>query len=1027
MRSDQYALGVILYETLTGKRPHQGDSMYAVMQSIGEGRFTPPRMLRPELSTGVEAVVLRAMSLRPQDRFESVHGLGRALLPFASSKRRVIWSDYYQRDRPGVTSSPAGGYDKLPLPALAEEGGTVMLDVQRPKQAPLTKTRTHKEGVVKRQAPTVAAPPVQAATRMLRPSDDTGKEVVPVPVIGTDEYLRTSAGRRRGGPLFLVVVAVGLMAAAAYVFVVDPGWRQRLPESLRNRIDRTMSTRDPGNTGKSGHPAAESPGAQATAQDPSGVVGVAIPREESTGASTGGPTPLRRRAGCFRPTRSRPRRPTSVHPRPPWPKAPPPPQSQRSRARDCRGREQQTPTPLPRQPPFRDRARAGPWPPRASEPRTFRPASNRTGPRARSGPSRRALFPARRCASASRAGFARPPNPATTHRVRLPCSRPRSRHRRRRRPSTRCGTTFLPARSSTPAARQSWNESDLPVMWRPGFPRRFGDRHLLLKELGRGRVGRVFLAHGGGRLCAIKAMEASALGDSGPAPDEVAYKRFVDEARLSTRLHHANLLYVSEAHPTARPPFVVTEYVQGKSLRQVLDRCADWGLPFPLGQALYLTREVLRGLAYLHALEDQDLVHRDVTPSNILCCYEGQVKLADFGLARWRDRLAETLVGERWLPSPYQSPEQRRGVTLDCRSDLFAVGLVLWELLTGRRAVEPGSTNVGAALLPPPSQVVPQLPADIDDVVMTALADDPDERYPSAGAFAARLTALLTATQDGSRLKVLLEELFEVDQEREADEERALVAAAERLMASDGGAALSAPPPAGPDPHLPTPSVSATITAAPRELPAAHAPSFAASRSVVRRSVLLAPLAIGTLLAVALGVGRLSDEPGVSAAAIATVQPGLRPAVPPGTEPGEPIASDASPDPGQAAAEAAAGQAGHHRDGRVDQGSSLAPGALAQRPALPGAGGGAAAPGPSGPGAGPRAGGQGQRARTAGSVAGGPDLPGHGALPRGTGGVRGRSAPGPEQPPRLRGPFRRPGQIAIGTRQDPNPHAKTDR
>ena len=277
------------------------------------------------------------------------------------------------------------------------------------------------------------------------------------------------------------------------------------------------------------------------------------------------------------------------------------------------------------------------------------------------------------------------------------------------------------------------------------------------------------------------------------------FKRFVDEARLSTRLDHPNLLYVSEAHPTASPPFVVTEYVRGKSLRQILDRCADWRMPFPLGLALYVTREVLRGLGYLHALEDQDLVHRDVTPSNILCSYEGQVKLADFGLARWRDRLAETLVGERWLPSPYQSPEQRRGLTLDPRNDLFAVGLVLWELLTGRRAVEPGSTSVGAGMLPPPSQVVPQLPADVDDVVMTALADDPAERYPSAGAFAARLTALLTAAQDGSRLKAFLEELFESEQEREADEERALVTAvaASAHSGPDGGPGRAWPTPGG--------------------------------------------------------------------------------------------------------------------------------------------------------------------------------------------------------------------------------------
>jgi tetratricopeptide (TPR) repeat protein len=393
-------------------------------------------------------------------------------------------------------------------------------------------------------------------------------------------------------------------------------------------------------------------------------------------------------------------------------------------------------------------------------------------------------------------------------------------------------------------------------MWRPGYPRRFGDRHLLLKELGRGRVGRVFLAHAGGRLCALKTMDGrTGDGDAAPVPDEHVYKRFVDEARLSTRLDHPNLLYVSEAYPTASPPFVVTEYVRGKSLRQILDRCADWRLPFPLGLALYLTREVLRGLGYLHALEDQDLVHRDVTPSNILCSYEGQVKLADFGLARWRDRLAETLVGERWLPSPYQSPEQRRGLPLDPRNDLFAVGLVLWELLTGRRAVEPGSTSLGAGMLPPPSQVVPQLPSDVDDVVMTALADDPAERYPSAGAFAARLTALLTAAQDGSRLKAFLEELFESEQEREADEERALVAAVAGVQAQAQGAA-----------RVVTPGAS-TLADAPRELTPQGIQ--ATDRPPPRRLIWLAPLAVGTAAALALVFAQRADDREPSAVAAA--------------------------------------------------------------------------------------------------------------------------------------------------------------
>ena len=284
VRSDQYSLGVILYETIIGKKPHDGQSVYAIMQSIGEGRHALPRTVRPDIQPTLEAVILRAMSLRPQARFESVHDLGRALLPFASGKRRVMWSDYYERDRPPVTSPPAG-LDRGPLPAVGQstpdEGATVAIDSFKPRaaHAPLTKTRTHREGSVPR--PPERKPAPLAETRMARPSDDTGKEVLAVPVIGTDEYLRTTPALRRGGRRFLVVVGLGLLAAGAYVFWIDPSWRDRLPESLRTRIDRTMSTR----------PAPPVEPAAAPAEDPTGVAGVAVPEEDKTPPGGLGGTP----------------------------------------------------------------------------------------------------------------------------------------------------------------------------------------------------------------------------------------------------------------------------------------------------------------------------------------------------------------------------------------------------------------------------------------------------------------------------------------------------------------------------------------------------------------------------------------------------------------------------------------------------------------------------------------------------------------------------------------------------------------
>jgi serine/threonine protein kinase len=106
-RSDEYALGVILYECLTARRPHDGDTLYAIMRSISEGRFAPPRALRPDLSLELESVVLRAMAVRADDRYPSVHAMGRALLPLASPKGRVVWGDYFSRPL-GPVGQPSG-------------------------------------------------------------------------------------------------------------------------------------------------------------------------------------------------------------------------------------------------------------------------------------------------------------------------------------------------------------------------------------------------------------------------------------------------------------------------------------------------------------------------------------------------------------------------------------------------------------------------------------------------------------------------------------------------------------------------------------------------------------------------------------------------------------------------------------------------------------------------------------------------------------------------------------------------------
>jgi serine/threonine-protein kinase len=194
-RSDQYALGVILYECATGRRPHEGETFYVVMRSIGEGTFARPRAVRPALPEAFEAIILRAMGRTPNDRFESVHALGQALLPFASAKRRVIWADYFERDRPAVAGArPTAG--EIAVPPLAVSSTAPHAGAPGPSE-PLTPTRTRP----RKDDPATG-------------SVDDALSVGPVPVRGTGAL---QLPRARRAP---ILVAAGAVLAVGAVAVV---------------------------------------------------------------------------------------------------------------------------------------------------------------------------------------------------------------------------------------------------------------------------------------------------------------------------------------------------------------------------------------------------------------------------------------------------------------------------------------------------------------------------------------------------------------------------------------------------------------------------------------------------------------------------------------------------------------------------------------------------------------------------------------------------------------------------------------
>jgi serine/threonine protein kinase len=227
------------------------------------------------------------------------------------------------------------------------------------------------------------------------------------------------------------------------------------------------------------------------------------------------------------------------------------------------------------------------------------------------------------------------------------------------------------------------------------------------------------------------------------ALNEELVEMFLDEARLVAQLHHQNIAQVYDFGIEAGSPYFAMEWVRGRDLREVM-RAASASGGLPLEHALQIIVGVASGLHYAHEHLGPDrhamrIVHRDVSPSNVLVTYEGGVKLVDFGVAKARTRQRDTgmLKGK----VPYMSPEQCRGEEVDRRSDIFALGILLYETTTGTRLfrvqteVQMLQAIVGRDA-PPPSARVPGYPLALEAVVLKALRRDPAERYATAEALA---------------------------------------------------------------------------------------------------------------------------------------------------------------------------------------------------------------------------------------------------------------------------------------------------
>jgi len=268
---------------------------------------------------------------------------------------------------------------------------------------------------------------------------------------------------------------------------------------------------------------------------------------------------------------------------------------------------------------------------------------------------------------------------------------------------------------------------------------------VIRRKLAEGGMAEIFLAQSHGpegfeKQVVIKRIR-SALAD-----DPSFVQMFIAEARVASKLNHANVVHIFDFDRHEDSYYLAMEYVRGKSLAELHRRARLLQRPFPPVLAAQICLEVARGLAYAHRLTEHGqplgLVHRDVTPHNVLVSYEGAVKLTDFGIAKASNRAstAGMLKGK----FAYMAPEQARGEPVDSRTDLFALGITLWELLTGARLFDGDSDlavlrAVQEREIRSPSAVSRAVDPALAEVVMTVLQRDPARRFQSATELERRL------------------------------------------------------------------------------------------------------------------------------------------------------------------------------------------------------------------------------------------------------------------------------------------------
>ncbi|HET9596357.1 MAG TPA: serine/threonine-protein kinase [Anaeromyxobacteraceae bacterium] len=293
-------------------------------------------------------------------------------------------------------------------------------------------------------------------------------------------------------------------------------------------------------------------------------------------------------------------------------------------------------------------------------------------------------------------------------------------------------------------------------------------RYLLLERVDVGGMAEVFRARvvagdGAGRLVAVKRLLPTL------AEDPELVRMFLDEARIAVQLDHPGVARVEDLGQHGSTYFIALEYVEGRPLKALLDALGARAERLPVPLACHVALRLLEALDHVHGRRGADgrplaIVHRDVSPQNVLLSYAGEVKLVDFGLAEAGARGAPFVPGVVRGKAAYLAPEAARGERVDARADLFSAGVVLHELLAGRRLFAAPTDllavqRVLEAEVPSPRAANPEVPERLAGAVLSALERDPDRRPASAAALAAAIAPYADGAGAEALARVVAERL----------------------------------------------------------------------------------------------------------------------------------------------------------------------------------------------------------------------------------------------------------------------------